>query len=57
MFSVSNFHSDGNMLLFSKYERALISEKRIKNFTLFFIVSDILVVMKNRRYAWYFFLV
>ena len=39
------------------YERALISEKRIKNLTNFFKVSDILVIMKIRRYAWYFFLV
>ena len=31
--------------------RVLISVKIIKNFILFFKVSDILVVMKNRRYA------
>ena len=48
--SVSNFNSDGNMLLFRI--RALISEKRIKNFTLLWLMwfnydhGDSIVVCK-----------
>ena len=37
------------------HDKALISEKRVKNFAILFKVSDILVVMKNRRYHGTFF--
>ena len=54
VYFVSKFNSVGNVLLVM-HDKALISKKRVKNFAILFKVSDIIVVMKNRRYAWYFF--
>ena len=51
---MSKFNSVGNKVLVM-HGKALISKKRVKTFAILFKVSDIIVVMKNRRHAWYFF--